>query len=410
VDLAMRLGLNTGFVVVGRIGNNLRMDYTAVGDTTHLAARMQQLAEPGTILVTEATARLVTGYVRLEVLEPVSVKGRTEPLTPYKVVALGRRRSPLDGLEERALSRFVGRERELAALHELLAQVEAGQGQVAGIVGEPGVGKSRLLLEFRRSLARRRVTYLEGRCLSFGSTIPYLPILDIVRSNCGLIETDGPEAITEKVRFGLQEVGLDADGRLPYLLRLFGLADRTDELAMLSPEAIKARTIEILCLLSLKGSQRQPLIFAVEDLHWIDQTSQDYFVALVENLAGAAILLVGTYRPGYRPPWMDKSYTTQLSLHRLTSQDSLTVVHSVLPAGHLPDPVAQLILDKAEGNPFFLEELTRSVAEQAGPPRDLTVRTPSTGSSWRGSIGSRRSPSACSRRPRCWGASSPCAF
>jgi predicted ATPase len=118
--------------------------------------------------------------------------------------------------------------------------VEAGQGQVAGIVGEPGVGKSRLLLEFRRSLAGRRVTYLEGRCLSFGSTIPYLPILDIVRSNCGLIETDGPEAITEKVRFGLQEVGLDADGRLPYLLRLFGLADRTDELAMLSPEAIKA--------------------------------------------------------------------------------------------------------------------------------------------------------------------------
>jgi hypothetical protein len=153
VDLAVRLGLNTGIVVVGRIGDNLRMDYTAVGDTTHLAARMPQLADPGTILVTEATARLVTVYVRLEVLEPVAIKGRTEPVTPYRVVALGRRRSPLDGLEDRALSRFVGRERELAILHELLAQVEAGQGQIVGIVGEPSVGKSRLLLEFRRTLA-----------------------------------------------------------------------------------------------------------------------------------------------------------------------------------------------------------------------------------------------------------------
>ena len=373
VDLAVRLGLNTGFVVVGRIGDNLRMDYTAVGDTTHLAARMQQLADPGTILVTEATARLVTGYVRLEVLEPVAVKGRPEPLTPYKVVALGRRRSPLDGLEERALSRFVGRTRDLATLHELLALVEAGQGQVVGLVGEPGVGKSRLLLEFRRSLADRRVTYLEGRCLSFGSSIPYLPVLDVVRSNCGIVETDGPETTAEKLRFGLQEVGLDPDAGLPYLLRLLGLSAGTDGLAMLSPEAIKARTFETLCQLSLKGSQRRPLIFAVEDLHWIDQTSQDYFAALVENLAGAPILMVGTYRPGYRPPWGDKSYATQLSLHRLTAQDSLSVVRSVLPEERLPDPLAQVILAKAEGNPFFLEELTRALAAQDRPSGDLTV-------------------------------------
>ncbi len=372
-ELTVRLGLNTGFVVVGRIGDNLRMDYTAVGDTTHLAARMQQLGEPGDILVTEATARLVTGYVRLEVLEPVAVKGRTEPLTPYKVVALGRRRSPLEGLEERALSRFVGREREVATLQELLAEVEAGRGQVVGIVGEPGVGKSRLLIEFRRSLAGRRVTYLEGRCLSFGNTIPYLPVLDIVRSNYGIVEMDDPAATAEKLRLGLGEVGLEPEAGLPYLLRLFGLADGTDQLAMLSPEAIKARTFETLCQLSLKGSQRRPLIFAVEDLHWIDQTSQDYFAALVEALAGAPILMVGTYRPGYRPPWMDKSYTTQLSLHRLTARDSLSVVRSVLPEERLPDPLAQVILDKAEGNPFFLEELTRAVAEHPSPPGELTV-------------------------------------
>src|SRR5262249_52108510 len=233
-------------------------------------------------------------------------------------------------------------------------------------------GKPRLLLEFRRSLADRRLTYLEGRCLSFGSTIPYLPVLDVVRSNCGIVETDEPEAIAEKLRFGLDEVGLDSAEGLPYLLRLIGVSDGTDELAMLSPEAIKTRTFETLCQLSLKGSQRRPLIFAVEDLHWTDQTSQEYFAVLVENLAGAAILVLGTYRPGYRPPWMDKSYATQLSLHRLTAQDSLHVVHSVLPAERLPDPVAQTILAKAEGNPFFLEELTRAVAEQAGPTGDVT--------------------------------------
>ncbi|MBI4611134.1 MAG: adenylate/guanylate cyclase domain-containing protein, partial [Candidatus Rokubacteria bacterium] len=157
-DLALRMGLNTGPVVVGKIGDNLRMDYTAIGDTTHLAARLQQLAEPDAILVSEATRRLVRGYVRLEALEPVQIKGKTERITAYKVLGVGPRRSPLEPIGERPLSRFVGRERELAALHDLLAQIERGQGQVVGIVGEPGVGKSRFLYEFRQSLEGRRLT------------------------------------------------------------------------------------------------------------------------------------------------------------------------------------------------------------------------------------------------------------
>ncbi|MBI4588589.1 MAG: AAA family ATPase [Candidatus Rokubacteria bacterium] len=362
-DLAVRMGLNTGPVVVGKIGDNLRMDYTAVGDTTHLAARLQQLAEPGAILIGEATYRLVQGDVRAETLGALQVRGKTEPVTPYRVTALSPRRSPLDAVGARVLSPFVGRERELAALGDALAQVERGQGQIVGMVGEPGVGKSRLLYEFRRGLAGQRVTFLEGRCVSYGSAIPLLPVLDIIRNNCGITDLDSPEAVAAKVRYGLEEVEMDPEEGAPYLLHLLGIKDGADRLAVLTAEAIRERTFGTLRQMSLKGSRRRTLIFAVEDLHWIDRTSEDYFASLIESLAGAAILLLTTYRPGYRPPWMDKSYATQLALRPLSVQDSLVVVQSVVERTPLPESVARLVLDKAEGNPFFIEELTRVVLE-----------------------------------------------
>src|SRR5262249_35667718 len=186
---------------------NLRMDYSAVGDTTNLAARLQQLAEPGIILVSDATRRLVDGAVRLEALAPAQVKGKTEPVTPYKVLGTRPQRSPLASRgEDRVLSQFVGRERELAALEALLEQVESGQGQVVGIVAEAGGGKSRLLYEFRQCLAGKGVTYLEGRCLSYGQAMPYHPIRDLLRTNCGITETEGPVAIRDELRVALDAV------------------------------------------------------------------------------------------------------------------------------------------------------------------------------------------------------------
>ncbi|HSD28309.1 MAG TPA: adenylate/guanylate cyclase domain-containing protein, partial [Vicinamibacteria bacterium] len=236
IPLTVRMGLHTGFVVVGAIGDNLRMDYTAIGDTTNLAARLQQLAEPGAILATEATWRLVEGYVRGERLGPVQVKGRSEPVVVVRLLGVGPRRSPLEGLDPQGLSHFVGRDRELETLLALFAAVEESRGQAVGIVGEPGVGKSRLLLEFRHRLADRRVTYLQGRCLSYGAAIPYVPMVDIVRANCGLADTDTPEAMAEKVRFGLQEVGMDPDAEGAYLLRLLGGKDTTGRLEALGAE------------------------------------------------------------------------------------------------------------------------------------------------------------------------------
>jgi class 3 adenylate cyclase/predicted ATPase len=358
-----RMGLNSGLVVVGSIGDNLRMDYSAIGDTTNLAARLQQHAEPGTILISESTTRLVQGYIRVEAFPPVAVRGKTEPVTPYKVIGILPRRSPITSRGERILSPFVGRERELATLEAVFAQVEAGQGQVVGIVSEAGGGKSRLLYEFRQRLAEKRVTYLEGRCLSYGSTIPYHPIVDLLRNTCAFTETESPEHIAEKIHVALQDVGMDPEESAPYLLQLLGVKEGTESIAAFTPEAIRTRTFETLKQMSLKGSQQSPLIFEIEDLHWIDHTSQDYLASFVESLPGAAVLLLTTYRPGYQPPWLAKSYATQLSLRSLALHDAVMVVHSTRQQQTVPKHLEQVIIEKAQGNPFFLEELTRAVIE-----------------------------------------------
>jgi len=284
------------------------MDYTVIGDTTNLAARLQQLAEPGTILVSETTSHLIREHVHLEALGAVYVKGKTAPVSMYRIVSHYFQGSLLTLFTGRSLSRFVGRERELAILHELLALTERGEGQAVGIVGEAGVGKSRLIYEFRQRLAGKRVTYLEGHCLSYGHTMPYLPIIDIIRNHCGITESDNPEAITGKMSHSLRALGMDSETWAPYLLHLLGVKEAVERLTVLSPEAIKAR------------------VFA-------------------------------TLR--------------QMSLHHLAPQDSLTVVHAVVP--QLPEAVTQMILREAEGNPFFLEELTRAVAEREALAPDVAV-------------------------------------
>jgi len=372
IPLTLRMGLHTGFVVVGAIGDNLRMDYTAVGDTTHLAARLQQMAEPGAILASEATWRLVEGYVQGERVGPVEVRGRSEPVVVFRVLGVGSRRSPLEGNGPHRLSQFVGRDRQLETLLDLFGAVTEGRGQALGIVGEPGVGKSRLLLEFRHRLGERGVTYLQGRCLSYGATIPYVPVADLVRATCGLADGDSLDATAEKLGLGLRELGMDAEASVPYLLRMLGGTDSAGRLETLGPEVVKARTFETLRQMSLRASRSRPLVLEVEDLHWADRTSEEYFAFLAESLVGTPIFLVASYRPGYRPPWSDRSFATQISLGRLDADESLAIVRSLLPGSEDGDALARLILAKAEGNPFFLEELTRAVSDQ-GLGADLPI-------------------------------------
>ncbi len=401
----VRTGLNTGLVAVAQLGAGADRRVSAVGETTTVAGLLQQQAEPGTIVIGPATARLVTGYVRLLGLGRVPIPGIDGPVEMFRVAGVGPRRSPIEGLGARPLSRFVGRDLEMRTLHDVLdqvgvsgelsarrplseligrdgelaalrgplAKVEAGHGQVVGVVGEPGIGKSRLVYEFRRNLGDRPVSYLEGRCLSYAGGVPYLPIVDVVRANCGIVEGDAPDVVAEKVRFGLQEVGLNADAQVPYVLHLLGLGERVPALKRLSAEAIKARMFETLRAWSLHGSRRRPLIIVIEDLHWIDRSSEEYLTSLAESLAGAPVLLLCTWRPGYRPPWSEHSYVTQLALRRLGPRDSLSVVRSVLGTDRVPAALARVILQRAEGNPFFLEELARAALEYGEEAADTLV-------------------------------------
>ena len=374
-ELVVHIGLHTGQVVIGHLGDDGRLTFTPVGDTTHLAAWLAQQAAAGSALVSEATARLVQGAVCLEACPPTSSLGPTTP-TAYKVLGLGPHRSPLPTHPGRPLSPLVGRQLELATLRALLTRVEGHQGQVAGIVGEPGMGKTRLVHEFWQSLGSTRVTYLEGRCVSYGQAIPYLPVRELLQQACGLSKGESPQAITAHVQQHLQAIGMVSAEEAPYLLHLLGGPDATAWLAGVSPQAIRIRTFAALHQLLLRQSQRQPLLVVVENLHWIDPTSQEFLVELVERLAGLPLLLLVTCRPGYRPPWMDKSYASQLTLSRLGPEDSQRVVQAVLPAAHVPEHLLQDILAKAAGNPLFLEELAWAVREHGG--RQLPSEIPAT--------------------------------
>jgi class 3 adenylate cyclase/DNA-binding winged helix-turn-helix (wHTH) protein/tetratricopeptide (TPR) repeat protein len=364
------IGLHTGQLIIGHLGDDGRLTFTSVGDTTHLAAGLAQRGAPGTILVSEATARLVQDAVRLEAVPLVPRPGQSHPGKTYKVLGRGLQRAPLLRHMGRSLSPFVGRQLELATLRALLTRIEAGQGQVVSLVGEPGMGKTRLVYEFWHGLQRTQVTFLEGRCDSYSQAIPYLPLQEIVRQACGVTGGEPSTAITARMHQHHQNLGMAAAEEAPYLLHLLGVPDATTWLARVSPQAIRLRTFAALHQLLLRQSQRQPLLVVVENLHWIDPTSQEYLTELVEQLAGIHLLLLVTCRPGYRPPWMDKSYATQLTLPQLGLEESQRVVQAVLPARPLPERLLQDILARAVGNPLFLEELAWAVREHG----DLRLR------------------------------------
>jgi DNA-binding winged helix-turn-helix (wHTH) protein/tetratricopeptide (TPR) repeat protein len=374
--LTVHMGLHTGLVAVGGLGDESGATLPLIGDVSRLATLLQARAAPGVPLCSAATARLVRHTMRLKAAQPVSEGGQTSPVTTYRILGQRPPRLPVVVRDDRALSRFVGRTRELALLQALLAQVATGRGQVVGLVGDPGMGKSRLLYEFRQHLRGKPVTYVAGQCLSYGQATPYLPVMDILRSLCGLTETDSGATLVAKVQSAMQAAGLAVTEWAPYLFYLLGVQADTTALTLQPPEILKPRTFAALRQVMLRRSQQQPLVMAIDNLHWIDPTSEEYLTSLVEHLAGAPLLLLVTYRPGYRPPWMDKSYATQLALQPLDTQDSRTVLQGILRSLPVPDALINTLLRTAEGNPFFLEELAWTVVEQGAAA--LTLAVPAT--------------------------------
>ncbi len=362
--LAVRIGVHTGRMVVGGLGEAPARLTALVGDVTAQAVALQEHAAPGTILCSAATARLLQGRLHCTAVGPVLLQGQASLAHPYTLHRGSRHRTPSGLPLGRVLSPFVGRERVMATLLALLAQAEAGRGQVVGVVGEAGMGKSRLVAEFCHSLEGRRLTVLLGGCRSYGGTTPYLPVLELLRHFCGLTETDSPEVSLAKVHHQLQAIGLASEEWAPVLLYFLGLQEDATPLTALDPEARKARIVTLLTQLWLQASRQQPLLLVLEDLHWSDPSSEEWLGALVERMVGAPLLVLGTYRPGYRPGWLDKSYVTQVTLASLPDTASLRIVQEVLPPAARTAPLVPRLLATAEGNPFFLEELARTVVEQ----------------------------------------------
>src|SRR4030043_386909 len=364
--IKMRIGIHTGPVVVGTLGNDLRVEFKAVGDTVNLASRMEGLADPGTTYVTEETFKLSEGFFRFEALGEKKIKGKEEPVKVYQVIAPSTRRTRFDVSAERGLTPFIGRERELELLLDGLERVKAGKGQAFSIISEAGVGKSRLLYEFRKAVANEDVKFLGGRGFSYSRGVAYHPFIDILKSNFDIQEGEGDSEIREKVKMGLKLIGIDETSTLPYFLELLSVKDSGIDQISMSPEARKDRIIEACRKTVLKGSEVRPLIMAFEDLHWLDKSSEDVLRNHLESIPGARVLLIFTYRPEFIHTWGAKSYHNQITLHRLSNRESLEMATHILGTRDIEKALEELILEKAEGVPFYIEEFIKSL-------RDLKV-------------------------------------
>jgi len=359
-SLKMRIGIHTGPVVVGTLGNDLRVEFKAVGDTVNLASRMEDLAEPGATYVTEETFKLTEGLFRYESLGEKEVKGKEEPIKTYRVIGPSTRRTRFDVSAERGLTPFIGRERELELLIDGFERAKQGRGQAFSIMGEAGVGKSRVSYEFRKAVETEDITFLEGKCLSYSQGVAYHPIIDLYKSNFDIRESDEDYQIKEKVKKGLKVLDVDEASTLPYLLELLSVKDSGIDQIPMSPEGRKDRMIETMIRIPLKGSEIRPLIMVIEDLHWMDKSSEDVLKYMLESISGAKILMIFTYRPEFVHTWGGRSYHSQVNLNRLSNRESLAMVNYLLGTEDIESDLENLILEKTEGVPFFIEEFVKS--------------------------------------------------
>jgi class 3 adenylate cyclase/tetratricopeptide (TPR) repeat protein len=363
IEVQIRVGLNAGEVVVCGIGNDLTMDYTAIGQTTHLAARMEQLAAPGSILVTEAFTRLTEGYLHFKPLGLMQVKGLTEPFDVYQLIDAEPTRSRFQAAASAGATRFVGREGELEALQAVLARTHAGSGHVVAVVGEPGVGKSRLLHELVRSSQMQGTLVLETGSVSYAKTTPWMPVRELLRTYFQIDERDG--AIDSRDRVIARVTALDPSlqDTLPAVLWLLDLPVEDPGWQVLDPEHRRQAALEGVRRLLFRQSRVQPLLLVFENLQWIDAESQVFLNRLVESLPAGRILLLVSYRPEYSHAWANKTYYTQLRLGPLASASAEELLRALLGNGSELAPLKALLIERTQSNPFFLEESVRALIE-----------------------------------------------
>jgi len=364
VDFSMRVGLNSGLVIVGTIGDDLRMDYTAIGDTINLASRMESMAMPGTVFATKDTHKMARDFFVFNSKGKLTIKGKDQPVEAYELAGVGAIDTRLAAAAAKGFTRFVGREREIGSLTRALEKVESGTGQVIGLVGEAGVGKSRLALQFQNMLDPQRHTYLEGRCLHFGASMAYLPILDILKSYFAITERAKESTIKKQIEERLTPLGDGLSHLFSPFHELLSLGVGDEPYLKLEPRQRRERTFEALRDFFVSLSQEKPVILVVEDLHWVDKTSEDFLTYLIGFLANARILLIVLYRPDYTHPWTNRSYYSRLWLDELPVSARHELLESLLPDLPVAQPLRDFIIKKAGGNPLFIEELTCALQER----------------------------------------------
>jgi predicted ATPase len=361
VNVQIRVGLNSGEVVVRAIGSDLHMDYTAVGQTTHLAARMEQLASPGSILLTPATLELVEGYIAVKSLGPVPVRGISNPVEVYELMGAGPARTRLQATAGRGLTRFVGRDADLEQLHRAQQLASDGHGQVAAIVGEAGVGKSRLLYEFTHSHRQQGWLVLESASASYGKATSYLPVIDLLRDYFKIQDQDDLREIRAKVTGRLLTLDEGLKPILPALLALLDVPVDDAAWQTMDPPQRRQRMLEAVKRLLLREARKQPLLLIFEDLHWIDTETQALLDGLVERLGSARLLLLASYRPEYQHAWGGKTCYSRMRLDALRAESAGELLAALLGADPGLAPLKQLLVRR--GNPFFLEETIRTLVE-----------------------------------------------
>jgi class 3 adenylate cyclase/tetratricopeptide (TPR) repeat protein len=363
VPVHIRVGLNSGEVVVRSIGSDLHMDYTAVGQTTHLAARMEQMAMPGSILLTSETLQLAEGYLEVKPLGPRQVKGLDRPVEVYEMVGASAVRSRLQAAAARGLTRFVGRGDELDQLRRALEQAGAGRGQIVAVVGEAGVGKSRLYWEFSRSHRTHGWLIAESSSVSYGKATPYLPVIELLRTYFGIDGRDDLRRIREKVTGKLLALDRALEPALPAFLWLLDVPIEDEPWQRLDPLERRRRALDGVRGLLLRESRAQPVLVLFEDLHWIDAETQMLLDALVESLPTARVLLLVNYRPEYQHRWTGKSFYRQLRIDPLPPESADDLLTALLGPYAALAPLRRLLIERTQGNPFFLEESVRALLE-----------------------------------------------
>jgi class 3 adenylate cyclase/tetratricopeptide (TPR) repeat protein len=372
--LEARVGINTGEAVVRSIKTgDAHTEYTPIGHSTSLASRMQTLAPTGSIAVTEATRKLCAGYFNFKALGPTRVKGVAEPVNVYEVTGLGPIRTRLQRSAGRGYSKFVGRQREIEAMKHAAEQTNTGHGQIVAAMGEPGVGKSRLLFEFK-AISQSGWMVLEAFSVSHGRASAFLPVIDLLWSYFKITTDDDERSRREKVTGRVLALDRSLEDALPYLYGLLGLTDENNQVAEIEAQTRKRRALDAIKRILLRESLNQPLMVIFEDLHWIDGESQAFLNLLADSIGTARILMLVNYRPEYRHEWGHKTYYTQLRLDPLGKESADEMLTALLGDGPEIPPLKRLIIEKTEGNPFFMEETVLVLLDEGALVRNGTTK------------------------------------